>query len=95
MVRRQRIPLNDTLRPASDTTLASFARRNPLLVVHELVRKRLQEGSKRFVASELLAQMRIVSGCYANERLHAAIERSKEGRADSITVHCEDVLARE
>ena len=95
MVRRQGVALNDTFRPTNDTALASFARRYPLLVVHELVRKRLQESSKSVVASELPVQLRIVPGCYANERLHVPIERSKERRANSMTVHCDDLLARE
>ena len=77
----------------NDTTLASLARREPLLVMHKLMRERLQERSKRVVAAELSFQLRIVSGGYANKRLCIAIEGSNEGSADSMTVDRDDMLA--
>jgi len=95
MIRRLSVAPYDTPCLTNDATLANLSRRYPLLIMHEFVCKRLQESAKSVVASDLRAQLWIVPSCYTNERLVAAITRRKEGRADSMTVHRDDLLARE
>jgi hypothetical protein len=93
--RRQSVALNNPPRLANDTTLANLSRRHPLLIVHTLACKRLQKPTEGVVASDLRPQLWVVVSCYANERLIATIKRRKEGRTDPMTVHRDDLLARE
>jgi hypothetical protein len=76
-----------------DATLVRLACHQPLLIVDDFVRKRTKKRCKGIVATALASKRVVITGRNKDERLHVTTVRCKKGRAYTVAMHRDYIIA--